>query len=106
MACVKHGSGIQCLERHAKQIDQMLVQKAKGCGGRAFQAGLVPRPPLQKPPSRGLEASGGEGGGGGRRSEGRRGLHLRRLEGGLKAASRGLEGGFKGVEGGFKEPSP
>ena len=52
--------------------------------------GLVPRPPLQKPPSRGLEGSGGEGGGGGRRSEGRRGLHLRK-------ASRGLEGGFKGA---------
>ena len=51
--------------------------------------GLVPRPPLQKPPSRGLEGSGGEGGGG-RRSEGRRGLHLRK-------ASRGLEGGFKGA---------
>ena len=27
-------------------------------------AGLVPRYPLQKPPSRGLEGSGGEGGGG------------------------------------------
>ena len=49
--------------------------------------GLVPRYPLQKPPSRGLEGSGGEGGGGGRRSEGRRGLHLRRgLQGGLKGA--------------------
>ena len=45
--------------------------------------------PLQKPPSRGLEGSGGEGGGG-RRSEGRRGLHLRK-------ASRGLQGGFNGA---------
>ena len=38
-------------------------------------------------------------GGGGRRSEGRRGLHLRkastRLQGGFKGASRGLEGGLK-----------
>ena len=47
-------------------------------------AGLVPRYPLQKPPSRGLEGSGGEGGGGGRRSEGRRGLHLGK--GGFKGA--------------------
>ena len=63
--------------------------------------GLVPRYPLQKPPSRGLEGSGGEGGGGGRRSEGRRGLHLRKasrgLEGGFKGASRGLQGRFKGA---------
>ena len=62
--------------------------------------GLVPRYPLQKPPSRGLEGSGGEGGGG-RRSEGRRGLHLRKasrgLQGGLKGASRGLQGAFKGA---------
>ena len=63
--------------------------------------GLVPRYPLQKPPSRGLEGSGGEGGGGGRRSEGRRRLHLRKasrgLEVGFKGASRGLEGGLKGA---------
>ena len=58
----------------------------------AARGGLVPRPPLQKPPSRGLEGSG-------------RGLQL---QGGLKGASRGLEGGFKGasrglhLEGGFK----
>ena len=60
--------------------------------------GLVPRYPLQKPPSRGLEGSGGEGGGG-RRS--RRRLHLRRSKEaspseGFKGASRGLEGGFQG----------
>ena len=72
--------------------------------------GLVPRYPLQKPPSRGLEGSGGEGGGGGRRSEGRRGLHLRKasrgLEGGFKGASRGLQGGLKGASPseGFKPP--
>ena len=58
-------------------------------------------------------------GGGGRRSEGRRGLHLRKasrglqrgFKGGLKGASRGLEGGLKGaslrkaskgLKGGFK----
>ena len=69
--------------------------------------GLVPRYPLQKPPSRGLEGSGGEGG---RRSEGRRGLHLRKasrgLQGGFKGASRGLEA-FRGlkVEGGLKGAS-
>ena len=56
-----------------------------------METGLVPRYPLQKPPSRGLEGSGGEGGGGGgRRFEGRRGLHVRK-------ASRGLQGGFKGA---------
>ena len=72
--------------------------------------GLVPRYPLQKPPSRGLEGSGGEGGGG-RRSEGRRGLHLRKasrgLQGGLKGASRGLEGGFTfgRLQGGLKGAS-
>ena len=60
---------------------------------KAKAAGLVPRYPLQKPPSRGLEGSGGEGGGG-RRSEGRRGLHLRKASRGLQ---RGLEGGFKGA---------
>ena len=73
--------------------------------------GLVPRYPLQKPPSRGLEGSGGEGGGGdeGLKVEGHftfgRGLKgasrgvSRGLEGGfsLKGASRGLEGGFKGA---------
>ena len=48
---------------------------------RSHMLGLVPRYPLQKPPSRGE----------GRRSEGRRGLHLRK-------ASRGLQGGFKGFK--------
>ena len=69
--------------------------------------GLVPRPPLQKPPSRGLEGSGGEGGGDeGLKVEG--GFTFGRLQGGLKGASRGLEGGLKGasrglhLEGGFK----
>ena len=82
--------------------------------------GLVPRYPLQKPPSRGLEGY-GEGGGGERRSEGRRGLHLwkasrglqgfkgawRGLEGGLKGASKGLEGGFTfgRLQGGLKGAS-
>ena len=95
---------------------------------RNFHAkGLVPRYPLQKPPSRGLEGSGGEGGGGGTKvwrskgaspSEGfkaSKGLEggLRGLQGGLKGASRGLQGGFtfgregfkgawKGLQGGFK----
>ena len=59
-------------------------------------AGLVPRYPLQKPPSRGLEGSGGEGGGGGRRSEGRRGLQPSRK------ASRGLQGGASALKGGFE----
>ena len=59
--------------------------------------GLVPRYPLQKPPSRGLEGSGGEGGGGdeGLKVEG--GFTFGRLQGGLKWASRGLQGGFKGA---------
>ena len=73
-----------------------------------LESGLVPRYPLQKPPSRGLEGSGGEGGGGdeGLKVEG--GFTFGRLQGGLKGASRGLEGGFKGasrglhLEGGFK----
>ena len=67
------------------------------------EMGLVPRYPLQKPPSRGLEGSGGEMGGG-RRFEGRRGLHLRKASRGLegfKAASRGLQGGLKKLEGCF-----
>ena len=56
--------------------------------------GLVPRYPLQKPPSRGLEGSGGEGGGNeGLKVEG--GFTFGRLQEGLKGASRGLEGGFK-----------
>ena len=79
-----------------------------------WNPGLVPRYPFQKPPSKGLGARGEE-----RRSEGRRGLHLRKafkgasrsLQGGFKKASRGLEGslkgaspseGFKGLEGGLK----
>ena len=57
---------------------------------KAKAAGLVPRYPLQKPPSRGLEGSGGEGGGG-RRSKGASPSE------GFKGASRGLEGGFKGA---------
>ena len=69
---------------------------------KAKAAGLVPRYPLQKPPSRGLEGSGGEGGGDeGLKVEG--GFTFGRLQGGfkggLKGASRGLllEGGFKGA---------
>ena len=70
--------------------------------------GLVPRPPLQKPPSRGLEV-GGEGGGDeglkveggftfGRLQGGLKGASSRlHLEGGLKGASRGLQGGLKGA---------
>ena len=54
------------------------------------RSGLVPRPPLQKPPSRGLEGSGGEGGGDeGLKVEG--GFTFGRLQGGLKGASRGLK---------------
>ena len=96
-------------------------------------SGLVPRYPLQKPPSRGLEGSGGRGGGDeglkveegftfGRLQGGfkgaSRGLHLRKasrgLEGGFKGASRALEGGlkpsegeggFEGLEGGLKGAS-
>ena len=69
--------------------------------------------PFRSPLQGGLKGLGARGGGG-RRSEGRRGLHLRKasrgLEGGLKGASRGLQGGlkgaspsegFKGLEGGF-----
>ena len=82
---------------------------------------LVPRGPLQKLPARGggLKVWGPEGGGKRRRSEGRRGLHLRKASRGLQRdlkdlqASRGLEGGFKlhlrkasrGLEGGFKGAS-
>ena len=86
-------------------------------------AGLVPRYPLQKLPSKGLEGPGGEGEREARRSEGRRELHLWKasrglqggLKGGFKEASRGLEGGFtfgrlqeglkgasRGLEGGLK----
>ena len=58
-------------------------------------AGLVPRPSLQKPPSRGLEGSGGEGGGDeGLKVEG--GFTFGRLHRRLNGASTGLEGGFKG----------
>ena len=47
--------------------------------------GLVPRYPLQKPPSRGLEGSGGEGGGDeGLKVEG--GFTFGRLQGGFKGA--------------------
>ena len=51
--------------------------------------GAVPRYPLQKPPSRGLEGSGGEGGGWdeGLKVEG--GFTFGRLQGGLQ---RGLKG--------------
>ena len=64
-----------------------------------LSGGLVPRYPLQKPPSRGLEGSGGEGGGGGG-DEGLKvegGFTFGRLQGGFKGASRGLQGGFKGA---------
>ena len=47
--------------------------------------GLVPRYPLQKPPSRGLEGSGGQGGGDeGLKVEG--GFTFGRLQGGFKEA--------------------
>ena len=62
--------------------------------------GLVPRPPLQKPPSRGLKGLGARGGGDeGLKVEG--GFTFGRLQGGLKGASRGLEGGFKGASRGL-----
>ena len=84
--------------------------RLEACGPRVPKfVGLVPRPPLQKPPSRGLERSGGEGGGGdeGLKVEG--GFTFGRLQGGLKGVSRGLQGGLKGasrgLEGGFKGPS-
>ena len=84
----------------------------------AVKEGLVPRYPLQKPPSRGLEGSGGQGGGGdeGLKVEG--GFTFGRLQGsfkgawkgasrGLKGASRGLHlrKASKGLEGGFKGAS-
>ena len=56
--------------------------------------------PFRSPLQGGLKGLGARGGGG-RRSEGRRGLHLRKasrgLQGGFKGASRGLQGGFKGA---------
>ena len=60
-------------------------------------AGLVPRYPLQKPPSKGLEGSGGEGGGAdeGLKVEG--GFTFGRLQGRFKGASRRLQGGLKGA---------
>ena len=58
--------------------------------GDGAPRGLVPRYPLQKPPSRGLEGSGGEGGG----DEGLK------VEGGFTFGR--LQGGFKGLQGGFK----
>ena len=58
----------------------------------ALPGGLVPRYPLQKPPSRGLEGSGRGGGGDeGLKVEG--GFTFGRLQGGLK----GVEGGLKGA---------
>ena len=58
-------------------------RKVVGC-----DTGLVPRHPLQKPPSRGLEGSGGDGGGDeGLKVEG--GFTFGRLQGGFKRASRG-----------------
>ena len=56
--------------------------------------------PFRSPLQGGLKGLGARGGGG-RRSEGRRGLHLRKasrgLEVGFKGASRGLQGGLKGA---------
>ena len=66
----------------------------QGSVGRDQRQG---RPPLQKPPSRGLEGSGGGGGGGEERLKVEGGFTFGRLQGGLKGASRGLEGGFKGA---------
>ena len=88
-----------------------------GWGAWGWFRGTPFRSPLQGG-LKGLRARGG----GGRRSEGRRGLHLRKasrgLQGGLKGASRGLQGGLKGasrglhlrkasrgLEGGFKGAS-
>ena len=62
--------------------------------------------PLQKPPSRRLEGSRGEGEG--RRSEGRGGFTFGRLQRGFKGASRlqgGLKGVSKGLQGGLKKAS-
>ena len=66
--------------------------------------GLVPRYLLQKPPSRGLEGSGGERG----RNEGLKvegGFTFERLQGGLqgglKGASRSFKGASRALEGGF-----
>ena len=77
------------------------------------QGGWFRGTPFRSPLQGGLKGLGARGGGG-RRSEGRRGLHLRkasrRLEEGFKGAWRGLqafsveggfEGGWRGLEGGF-----
>ena len=53
------------------------------------QGGWFRGTPFRSPLQGGLKGLGAKGGGG-RRSEGRRGLHLRK-------ASRGLQGGFKGA---------
>ena len=52
--------------------------------------------PFRSPLQGGLKGLGARGGGG-RRSEGRRGLHLRKASRGLQGASRGLQGGLKGA---------
>ena len=88
-----------CKEGHEKRCSQMEkpsqhVWEQAAPLVQCLHWGLVPRPPLQKPPSRGLEGS-GRGGDEGLKVEG--GFTFGRLQGGLKGASRGLEGGFKGA---------
>ena len=95
-----HSSSLaRTMNESIKQIRKQISPPRKSAS-ETGDPGLVPRYPLQKPLSRGLEGSGGEGRRG-RRSEGRRVLHLRKasrgLQGGCKGASRGLEGGLKGA---------
>ena len=99
--CIQcHSVDNQSLEGSKRTLESSQNRVQCSQGSDFDVVGLVPRYPVQKPPSRGLEGSGGEGRGG-RRSEGRRGLHLRKasrgLQGGFKGASRGLEGGLKGA---------
>ena len=84
-------------ESKSKRTQIELLELEDSPNQKAQMEGLVPRYPLQKPPSRGLEGCGGEGGGGdeGLKVEG--GFTFGRLQRGLKGASRGLEGGFKGA---------
>ena len=105
------------IRRHQRTCYHVLRQRTLDSRG----SGLVPRYPLQKPPSKGLEGSGGEGEGRTKvwrskkasPSEGFKGawkgLHLRKggLEGGFKGAWslqgwRGLRGGLKGFKEGLK----
>ena len=78
------------IEKPKRNLAEHPFLRPGRCQQAAKRGGWFRGTPFRSPLQGGLKGLGARGGGGGRRSEGRRGLHLRK-------ASRGLQRGLKGA---------